>query len=103
VPDKSKFVGFRCPTKLFEDLLRNDENKSKTIVSALESYQSKELRDKLLNAYIQLNKLFKQIGRHFAPEFDHSELDINQLAFYINENITNADAIDTVNKTLGVD
>ena len=101
--DKSKFVAFRCPTKLFDEVLKDSENKSKTIISALESYQSKEFRDKLLDAYIQYNKLFKQIGRHFAPEFDRSEIDINQLGFYIKEYITNADAIDSINKTLGVD
>ena len=101
--DKSRFVGFRCPTKLHIELLEGKNNKSKIIVSALESYQSKEFRDNLLNAYLQLNSLFKQISSHFAPEFNHNELDLNQLIFYINENITNTDAIDTINKTLGVD
>lgn len=101
--EKSKFVGFRCPTKLFKDILENNENKSKTIVNALESYQSKELQDNLLNAYTQLNKLFKQISQHFSPEFNNINLNLKQLAFLINESITNAEAIDSTNKTLGVD
>jgi len=101
--DKSRFVGFRCPTKLFIELLEFKDNKSKIIVSALESYQTKEFRDDLLNAYLQLNNLFKQIGRHFAPEFNNTDLDINQLVFLINEHIKNADAIDSTNKILGVD
>jgi len=101
--DKSRFVGFRCPTKLHIELLEGKNNKSKIIVSALESYQSKEFRDNLLNAYLQLNNLFKQIGKHFAPEFNNTSLSINQLAFLINEHIKNADAIDSTNKILGVD
>jgi hypothetical protein len=99
----SRKITFRCPTKLYNELLENSENKTKIIVSALESYQSKEFRDNLLNAYLQLNNLFKQIGKHFSPEFGRSKIDINQLAFYIKDYIKNADAIDSINKTLGVD
>ena len=101
--DNQKYVAFWCPIELYEEILAKEKNMSKFIKNAIKSYKNKEYQDDLLNSYVQLIKLFKQISKHFAPESHHSILDINQLGSYITEQINNPEAIDNINKILEIE
>jgi hypothetical protein len=72
--DKSRFVGFRCPTKLFIKLLENKDNKTKIIVSALKVYHK--------------NKPLELMKRESLVDFLENQLVyLNQLAWeYVSEN-----------------
>lgn len=91
--DKSKFTAFRCPTTLYDELLKDSKNKSEIIVSALESYQPKEFRENLFDAYIQLSKLFHAIGLHFK---NRTTLGTNEFVNFIEAYITNTQVIDKI-------
>jgi hypothetical protein len=88
----SKYIGFRCPEELYNEMLAKEENISKFIKSTIKSYQSKEFRDNLLNAYIQYSKLFHSIELHFRN--NRSSLGINEFINFIQMSITNTEAID---------
>lgn len=91
---KSKFTAFRCPTKLFEELLKNSKNRSEVIVNALKSYKSKEFRENLMKAFIQYSKLFHLIELHFRN--GRTTLSQNELINFIEASITNINSIDNI-------
>jgi len=94
---KSKFTAFRCPIEIFDELLKNSNNRSKVIVNALESYQSKDFQDDSLNAYKQLSKLFHAIGLHYK---NRSTLGTNEFINFIEAYITNTETIDKIEEII---
>ena len=95
--EKSKFTAFRCPTELFDKLLKDSNNRSKIIVNALESYKSKDFQTDLTNAYKQFSKLFHSIELHFK---NRSTLGLNEFINFINAYITNTETIDKTEEIL---
>ncbi len=95
--EKSKFTAFRCPTELFDNLLKDSTNKSKIIVNALKSYKGKDLQNDLRNAYTQLSKLFHAIGLHFD---NRSTLGTNEFINFINAYITDTKVIDKIEEII---
>ena len=97
-PDgKTKFTAFRCPNELYDKLLKDSDNRSKTIVNALESFKSKDYQKNITNAYSQFSKLFHSIELHFK---NRSTLGLNEFINYINAYITNAETIDKIEEII---
>ena len=93
----SKFIAFRCPMDLYNELLKNKKNMSKFIKNAIKSYKGKDFRDNLLNAFIQYSKLFHLIELNFK---NRDTLGVNELISFVQSAITNTKAIDEVERIL---
>lgn len=89
--EKSKFVAFRCPKKLFDEILAKEVNMSKFIKGAIKIYKGKEFHNNLSIAFSQYSTLFHLIEKHFK---NRSTLGVNELVDYIQSTITNTNAID---------
>jgi len=95
--DKSKFIAFRCPIDLYNNVLEKEENMSKTIKDAIKSYKGKDFQKNLIDAFMQYSKLFHAIGLHFK---NRSTLGTNELINFINEYITDTDIIDKIEENI---
>ena len=93
----SKFIAFRCPTDLYNELLKDQKNMSKFIKNAIKSYKGKEFRDDLLTAFLQYSKLFHLIELNFK---NRDTLGINELVSYVQSAITNTEVIDKIEEIL---
>ena len=95
--EPSKYIAFRCPTDLYNELLKDQKNMSKFIKNAIKSYKGKEFRDDLLNAFLQYSKLFHLIELNFK---NRDSLGVNELVSYIQSAITNTEVIDKTEEIL---
>lgn len=93
----SKFIAFRCPTDLYNEVLKDKKNMSKFIKNAIKSYKGKEFRDNLLNAFMQYSKLFHLIELNFK---NRDTLSVNELVSFVQSVITDTKAIDEVEELL---
>ena len=96
--DKSKFIAFRCPTKLYKDILEKQENMSKFIKEAIKSYKDKDYNETVLNAFTQYSKLFHLIEQHFLG--GRTTLSQNELVTFVKLTITNAKIIDNIEESI---
>ncbi len=94
---KSKYIAFRCPPELYEEMLEKEKNMSKLIKNALKSYKGKDLQNDLRNAYTQLSKLFHAIGLHFD---NRNTLGTNEFINFINAYITDTKVIDKIEEII---
>lgn len=93
----SKFIAFRCPIDLYNELLKDQKNMSKFIKNAIKSYKGKEFRDDLLNAFLQYSKLFHLIELNFK---NRDTLSVNELVSFVQSAITDTEVIDKIEATL---
>jgi len=96
VSEKSKFIAFRCPRELYNEILeplKNNMNTtmSKFIKGAIKIYKGKEFHNNLHNAFIQYSRLFHLIEQHFK---NRTTLGINDFINLIQSTITNTESID---------
>ncbi|KKN04524.1 hypothetical protein LCGC14_1096510 [marine sediment metagenome] len=96
--EPSKFIAFRCPTKLYEEVLEEEENMSRFIKDAIISHKDKKYNEDLLNAFTQYSKLFHLIEMHFIN--NRNTLNQNELIIFVKATITNAKTIDNIEESI---
>ena len=92
----SKYIGFRCPEKLYNEVLEPlkdnmNTSMSKFIKSAIKSHKD------LLNGLKQYSKLFHLIEEYFRYR---NTLDKNKLIDFIQSSITNTESIDKIERII---
>ena len=90
---KSKYIGFRCPIKLYEEKLKNEKNMSKTITNALQ----RDYGQNMIEGFIQYSNLFHLLEKHFK---NRHTLKIEEFINFINLIVKNPDVIDKTEKRL---
>ena len=90
---KSKYMGFRCPIKLYEKKLKNKKNMSKTITNALQ----RNYGQSMIEGFIQYSNLFHLLEKHFK---NRHTLKIEEFINFINLIVKNPDVIDKAEKRL---
>jgi len=96
--DTSKYIAFRCPTKLYEDILEKQKNMSKFIKDAIKSYKDKDFRDNIVNGYTQYSKLFHSIEKYITKHKNMPTLE--KFVGMTKKHISNRTIINEVEKVL---
>ena len=96
--EKSKYIAFRCPTKLYEEVLEKEENMSKFIKEGIMLRKNKKYNEDVLNAFTQYSKLFHLIETHFIN--GRTTLSQNELVNFVESAITNENTIDNIEESI---
>lgn len=87
--EKTRAIGFRCPTNLYEKLLK-DEKPTRVLIEALNFYDKKELLEKTQDCYRAFNNLFMVLSEILKAK---KKISINEfidlIQGYLSDNILN--------------